>query len=147
MRAGFNKLTCLALYGENIHPLALGALVGLPSLCSLDVRGMRQLSDSTSVGPVLASLASLEHLDLGDTSLGDGIVESLTYGRRVANWSRQSRHPENADWQVQDIPQEPVGECKLPHAEYLQGQKYKAAYLACRLALTRENVFHSLIQV
>lgn len=119
MHAGFNNLTCLSLFGENIHPLALGALAGLPSLHSLDLRGMRQLSDSTSVGPVLASLASLEHLDLGDTSLGDGIIESLTYGRRVASWHRQSGPPGSANRQVRfvtDIPWEPVGECKPPDA-------------------------------
>ncbi|BDA50232.1 hypothetical protein COCOBI_15-3610 [Coccomyxa sp. Obi] len=116
---GFNKLTCLSLFGENIHPLALGALAGLPSLRSLDLRGMRQLSDSTSVGPVLASLASLEHLDLGDTSLGDGIVESLTYGRRVANWHRQwqSEPRGSAIRQVRfvhDMPEEPVGRQGVP---------------------------------
>ncbi|CAL8465260.1 g4795 [Coccomyxa elongata] len=145
---GFNKLTCLSLLGENIHPLALGALAGLPSLCSLDLRGMRQLSDSTSVGPVLASLASLEHLDLGDTSLGDGIIESLTYGRRAANWHRQSRAPGSANRQVRsvhDIPGEPVGrqgvsaEARWPELQIrtlvLHGTRVTTACLANLAAL------------
>ena len=91
--AGFKKLTCLSLHGENVHPLALHALAGLPSLRSLVLHGMRQLTDSSNVGPVLASLPSLQHLDLSYTSLGNGIIESLTYSRRLASWESQKGKP------------------------------------------------------
>ncbi|KAK9903399.1 hypothetical protein WJX75_004741 [Coccomyxa subellipsoidea] len=86
---GFNKLKCLSLYGENLHPLALHAMAGLPSLHSLDLHGMQQLTDSIHVGPVLASLPSLQHLDLGNTSIGDSTIESLTYTRHLASWESQ----------------------------------------------------------
>ena len=51
---------------------------------------MRQLTDSNNVGPILASLTSLQHLDLASTSLGDGLIEALTYSRRLASWHDQS---------------------------------------------------------
>lgn len=91
--AGFNKLKCLSLYGENLHPLALHAMAGLPSLHSLDLHGMQQLTDSIHVGPVLASLPSLQHLDLGNTSIGDSTIESLTYTRHLASWESQKGKP------------------------------------------------------
>ncbi|EIE23244.1 hypothetical protein COCSUDRAFT_66236 [Coccomyxa subellipsoidea C-169] len=86
----FSKLTCLSLYGDHLHPLALHSLVGLPSLRWLSLQGMRQLTDNNNVGPVLASLTSLQHLDLARTSLGDGLIEALTYSRRLASWHNES---------------------------------------------------------
>jgi len=85
---GFNKLTCLSLYGAHLHPLALQSLAGLPLLRSLDLQGLKQLEDSPYVGPVLASFASLQHLDLSYTSLGDQTVDCLTYSRRLAKWEQ-----------------------------------------------------------
>lgn len=88
MDAGFDKLTCLSIGGlRNLCDDSLMPLQGLPSLRNLDLGGL--INVSNGAGPILASLPHLQHLDLRDTSVGDQMIEALTYSRRLAAWAQR----------------------------------------------------------
>jgi hypothetical protein len=87
-------------------PEALGLLPGLPGLRSLSLSGLQQVTDAA--GPILASLPLLEVLDVGGTSVGDGIVDALTYSRRLAAWAQQQG--------AYPAPELPVGDPYSPYS-------------------------------
>ena len=88
--AGFTALTCLSLRGCSwLQPQGLGMLRGLLSLRALDLSEQYD-AVSDEAGPILASLPSLEALNLALTNVGDLLIDALTYSRRLAAWARET---------------------------------------------------------
>ena len=64
-------------------------LRGLLSLRALDLSEQYD-AVSDEAGPILASLPSLEALNLALTNVGDLLIDALTYSRRLAAWARET---------------------------------------------------------
>ena len=64
-------------------------LRGRTSLRALDLSEQYD-AVSDEAGPILASLPSLEALNLALTNVGDLLIDALTYSRRLAAWARET---------------------------------------------------------
>ncbi|CAK0786842.1 hypothetical protein CVIRNUC_010056 [Coccomyxa viridis] len=129
---GFTALTCLSLRGCSwLQPQGLGMLRGLLSLRALDLSEQYD-AVSDEAGPILASLPSLEALNLALTNVGDLLIDALTYSRRLAAWARETStvlSAEQARWPLSRLKHlglhktHVTGEC-LPHLEHLEGLRF-----------------------
>ncbi|DBA83015.1 hypothetical protein WJX77_002461 [Trebouxia sp. C0004] len=101
---GTPNLQCLSLrHLRYLPPIQYRNLLAVPQLRSLDLFEMARSEEPTGfeLGVVLAKLQNLKALNVTCTEVGDKLVETITFGRRLAAWSRetgQTMNAEQASW-------------------------------------------------
>ncbi|KAA6417366.1 MAG: hypothetical protein FRX49_12695 [Trebouxia sp. A1-2] len=106
---GTPNLQCLSLRQLcYLQPIQYRNFLAVPQLRALDLFEMARSEEPTGfeLGVVLAALQNLKVLNVECTEVGDNLVETITFGRRLAAWSRetgQALSAEQASWPQTNI--------------------------------------------
>ncbi|DBB16067.1 TPA: hypothetical protein ACH3X3_003432 [Trebouxia sp. C0006] len=119
---GTPNLQCLSLrqlcYLQSIQ---YKNFLAVPQLRALDLFEMARSEEPTGfeLGYVLAALQNLKVLNVQSTEVGDKLIETITFGRRLAAWSietGESLSAEQASWPQTNICQLRLSRTNITHA-------------------------------